>query len=187
MSAKRTMIRRERLLREKNAKKKGALGKLERARDKGTSDGRIIAVSVIFEILHDKYKFSNNKVQKLYDCMNKESARLDNPGAKFVAEYYYDLFAKKIGTVGMHQEYTILEQAYYLSRDELYHTTVAVALMCLNELWGYSSNSKNTGRLDFIMEYCTNRYLEFQLAPDRHTAKHYLEKMMRKTGYTIAF
>ena len=186
MSVRRAMIRREAMKRIKDEKRKSPMGKLERARNRGVSDGRTIAASVVFQILHDKYSLTNSQIQKLYDFVNKESARLDDIGVKFVAEHYYDMFAERIDRVRVQQEYKSLEEeAYCRSRDNLYISTVAVILMCLNELWDYSSNSKNTGRLDFVMEYCSTRYLEFQLDPKNHTADYYFNKMTRKTGYVI--
>ena len=87
MSARRAAIRRERLQRNKIEKKKGKIGSLERAKEQGVIDGRALAVSVCLEVLHNKYKLSNNKAQQLLNAIGKESARFDNPGVRFVLEY----------------------------------------------------------------------------------------------------
>ena len=186
MSARRAAIRRERLQRNKVEKKKGKIGSLERAKQQGIIDGRKIAVSACLEVLHSKYKFSNNKAQQLLDVMGKESARLDDAGVRFVANYYAEKFEKKLDALGMYQDAVdIPTKIYCASKHELFVTSVAIVLMVLNELWNFSSNDKNTGRLDYIMEYCTNRYLEMQLAPDKNTAEYYFERMLRRTGYKL--
>lgn len=186
MSARRAAIRRERLQRNKVEKKKGKIGNLERAKEQGIIDGRALAVSVCLEVLHSKYKLSNNKAQQLLNAIGKESARFDNPGVRFVLEYYAEKIAKKINAIKEYQEIKDVEtQIYCVSRDDLYVTSVAIILTELNELFNFSSNDKNTGRLDYIMEYCTNRYLEVQLNPEENTAKYYFERMLRRTGYWL--
>lgn len=186
MSARRAAIRRERLQRNKIEKKKGKIGSLERAKEQGVIDGRAIGVSACLEVLHSKYKFSNNKAQQLLDVMGKESARLDDAGVRFVANYYAEKFEKKLDALGMYQDAAdISTKIYCASKHELFVTSVAIALMVLNELWNFSSNDKNTGRLDYIMEYCTNRYLEVQLDCEHNTAQYYFERMLRKTGYQL--
>lgn len=188
MSARRATIRRERLQRNKIEKKKGAMAEFERAKEQGVIDGRTIGVSACLEVLHSKYKFSNNKAQQLIDCMGKESTRLDDIGVNYVANYYVDKFEKKLSTIKEYRQTGDIETNIYCSaRDELFVTSVAIAMMVLNELWNFSSNDKNTGRLDYIMEYCTNRYLEVQLNPEENTAKYYFERMLRKTGYQLSW
>lgn len=105
---------------------------------------------------------------------------------RFVLEYYAEKIAKKINAIKEYQEIKDVEtQIYCISRDDLYVTSVAIILTELNELFNFSSNDKNTGRLDYIMEYCTNRYLEVQLDCEHNTAQYYFERMLRKTGYQL--
>lgn len=179
-------MRRERLQRKKIDKKKCAMAELERAKEQGIIDGRAIGVSACLEVLHSKYKFSNNKAQQLLNVMGRESARLYDTGVRFVANYYAEKFEKKLDALGMYQDTAdIATKIYCASKHELFVTSVAIVLMVLNELWNFSSNDKNTGRLDYIMEYCTNRYLEMQLDPDNNTAEYYFERMLRRTGYKL--
>ena len=186
MSARRAAMRRERLQRNKIDKKKGAMAELERAKEQGVIDGRAIGVSACLEVLHSKYNFSNNKAQQLLNAMGRESARLDDTGVRFVANYYAEKFEKKLYALEMYQDTAdIATKIYCASKHELFVTSVAIVLMVLNELWNFSSNDKNTGRLDYIMEYCTNRYLEMQLDPDNNTAEYYFERMLRRTGYKL--
>lgn len=186
MSARRAAIRRERAQRAKAQKSKTIEGKLERIRAKGINDGRNIAASVILEVLHDKYKFSEKKAYELLDCVGKESTKFDQEGTKFVVEFYAKKLWEKINSVDVYQDMKNIEtQVYCVARDDLFVSAAAIMLTALNELFGFSSNSKGTGRLDYIMEYCTNRYIELLLDPEHKTADYYIQKMKRKTGYDV--
>ena len=186
MSARRALIRRERKQNSKMKKHKTTNGKLERAKAKGVKDGRNIAGFVVLEVLHDKYKLSNEKAQQVLDCVGKDSTKLDRPGTRFVVLHYADKFFDKVESMGTYlYEDDIEKKIYYISRNELYGNTVAMLLTALNELFNFSSNSKGTGRLDYIMEYCANRYLEMQLDPEHKTPEYYFRKMKRKTGYDV--
>lgn len=187
MSARRAAIRRERAQRAKAEKNKTPQGKLECARNKGILDGRAIAASVILEVLHDKYKFSNAKVQKLLECVGKEAVKFDQEGTRFVLEHYADKLSKKINAVDVYQDMKDIEtQVYCVARDDLFVSSAAVMFDALNELFGFSSNSKGTWKLDYIMEYCVNRYIEVQLDPEHKTADYYFQKMKRRTGYDVS-
>lgn len=186
MSARRAAIRRERAQMAKMKKNKTPEGKLERIRMKGIVDGRKIAASVILEVLHDKYKFSNRKAQELLTCVGKESTKFDQEATHFVVEFYAKKLAEKINSTDVYQDMKDIEtQVYCVGRDDLFVSAAAIMLTALNELHGFSSNSKGTGRLDYIMEYCVNRYIEVQLDPEHKTADYYFQKMKRKTGYDI--
>ena len=129
MSARRAAMRRERLQRNKIDKKKGAMAEFERAKEQGIIDGRALAVSVCLEVLHSKYKFSKNKAQQLIDCMGKESARLDDIGVNYVANYYVDKFEKKLSTIKEYRQTGGIETKIYCSaRDELFVTSFAISL-----------------------------------------------------------
>lgn len=186
MSARRAAIRKERLQREKAKKSKTMLGKLERAKQKGILDGRVIASSVILEVLHSKYRLSNQKAQKVLDCTMKESVKADQQGTNFVLNFYAEKLSKKIDAVDVYQDMNDIEtQVYCVGRYNLFVSTAAVMFAALNELYGFSSNNKGTGRLDYIMEYCVNRYIEIQLDPGHKTADYYFQKMRRNTGYKL--
>lgn len=186
MSARRAMIRRERKQNSKIEKHKAMNGKLERAKAKGVKDGRNIAGSVALEVMHDKYKLSNEKAQQVLDCVGKDSTKLDKPGTRFVVQHYADMFFNKVKSMNNYlYEDDIEKRIYYISRNELYISTVAMLLTALNDLFNFSSNKKETGRLDYIMEYCANRYLEMQLDPEHKTADYYFQKMLKKTGYIV--
>lgn len=63
MSDKRAIIRRERKKMEKAKKNRSPDGELQRLQVQGMIDGRIIAASVVLEILHDKYGFRQKRAE----------------------------------------------------------------------------------------------------------------------------
>ena len=58
-------------------------------------------------------------------------------------------------------------------------------LVVLNEDYGMASNEKNTGRLDVLMEYCTNEYIKMQFSIGTHSVDWYVNKTREKTGIAI--
>ena len=63
--------------------------------------------------------------------------------------------------------------------------SIALMLAVLNDDYGMASNMKNTGRLDTIMEYCTNEYVKLQLDPGKYTPEWYVEQTREKTGLIL--
>lgn len=186
MSARRAALRRERLQNAKAEKKKGITGDMERARVQGVIDGRAIAACVCLEVLHDKYKLSASKAEKVIEYSNKESTRYEEVGVNFVLNYYAEKFAKRIKDVKTCSAMTdVATQIYLVTRNNLFITGVAIMSSSLNEVLNYTCNNKNTGRLDYIMEYCANRFIEMQLDAEHKTVDYYYNKMVRKTGYTF--
>lgn len=184
--SKRAMIRRERKKIDKANKSRAADGDLQRMKTKGMIDGRVIAASVVLEIMHDKHNFSNKKVQRLLNAISNESLKFYEAATLFNVEWYADRMVERIKAVTFSPVVrSAKEQIYVMARDDFYISACSVMFLALNEEFGFSSNAKGTGRTDYIMEYCINRYIEMNLDPDRHTAQYYFDRMKEKTGYDI--
>lgn len=186
MSNRRAAIRRERLAREKAVRKKTTQGKIERAKFDGKTEGRKAAVGVVMEVLFDRWHFSANKVNEVLECVAKESARLEREGTRFVVRWYADKIIAKIKEVhppvpGEND----FETVKYVSKNEMYITAVAIMLTALNELYDFSTNKKETGRLDYIINYSVNRFVEMSFDYKVKTGEYYLSRMRKKTGYKI--
>ena len=80
---------------------------------------------------------------------------------------------------------TLGEQIYLNTWDDFYVSSIALMLAVLNDDYGMASNMKNTGRLDTIMEYCTNEYIKLQLDPGKYTPEWYVEQTREKTGLIL--
>ena len=183
MSDRRAAVRREERARAKIMKNKTANGGMLRAAEQGKLDGRIIAFCVVANLLYDLHGFRKKRIEDFLTKCNKEATRFDQPGFKFVVTHYADKLIEKIERTKVSQTPKNIKEAVYLNqRDDFYLSSVALMLVVLNEDYGMASNEKNTGRLDVLMEYCTNEYMKLQLDPDGHTADWYVKHTREKTG-----
>ena len=117
---------------------------------------------------------------------NKEATRFYEEGMQFVLGHYADMIIEKINDVDISQKpKNITDHVYMTSRDEFYISSLALMLAVLNDDYNMGTNQKNTGRLDTLMEYCTNEWVKIQLDPDGHSADAYVKKTRDKTGIKL--
>lgn len=186
MSNRRAFIRRERLEREKASKRNTTQGKMERAKFDGKTEGRKAAVGIVMEVLYDKWNFSSNKVNEVLERVGQESARLEREGTRFVVTWYADKIVNKIKDVRPPVPGgDAFETIKFVSKNEMYITAVAIMLTVLNELYDFSTNKKETGRLDYIINYSVNKYIEMTLDYKVKTGEYYMNRMRKRTGYKI--
>lgn len=183
MSDRRAAVRRERKERAKIERNRSSNGEMMRAAEQGKIDGRVIAFCVISNLLYDLHGFRKKRIEDFLTKCNKEATRFDQSGFRFVLESYADKLIGKINRVDETQKpKSIIDHVYLTQRDEFYVSSIALMLVVLNDDYGMASNGKNTGRLDTLMEYCTNEYMKLQLDPDGHTADWYVKRTREKTG-----
>ena len=183
MSDRRAAVRRERKERAKIEKDRSANGEMLRAAEQGKIDGREIAFCVIANLLYDLHGFRKKRIEDFLEKCNREATRFDQEGMKFVLDHYVDKLLEKINQVDVAQKpITIEESVYIAQRDTFYVSSLALMMAVLNDDYNMASNAKNTGRLDVLMEYCTNEYIKIQLDPDGHTADWYVKHTREKTG-----
>ena len=186
MSDRRAAVRRERKERTKIEKNKTANGEMLRAAEQGKIDGRTIAFCVIANLLYDLHGFRKKRIEDFLTKCNKEATRFDQEGLQFVLKNYAEKLVKKINHAGVNAKpKSVAEHIYLNERDEFYISSIALMLTVLNDDYGMASNEKNTGRLDVLMEYCTNEYIKILLNPDRHSASWYVERTSKKTGLVL--
>lgn len=160
-----------------------AAGELEKAAYKGVYEGRNIAVCVVLEVLKEKFRFSEASANKLIEFVYTESAKFEEDATNFVVNFYAERFYKKIKGYPVTANTDTKTAIYRKQRDNFFISACSVMFMVLNEFFQFGSNLKNTGRLDMVMEFCANRYLEIQLDPEHKTEQYYLKRAMEKTGY----
>lgn len=183
MSDRRAVIRRERKERAKAEKNKSANGKMMRAAEHGKMDGRAISFCVIANLLYDLHGFRTKRISEFMEKCNKEAARSEQAGLQFVIKSYADKLMERINKENVTAEPTSIEESVYLNQRDIYYvSSVALMLTVLNDDYGMASNSKNTGRLDTLMEYCTNEYVKLQLDPKGHNIDWYTKQTTEKTG-----
>ena len=186
MSDRRAAVRRERKERAKIKKNKSANGEMLRAAEQGKLDGRIIAFCVIANLLYDLHGFRKKRIEDFLTKCNKEATRFDQSGFRFVLESYADKLIEKINRIGETQKpKSIIDHVYLTQRDEFYVSSIALMLVVLNDDYGMASNGKNTGRLNVLMEYCTNEYIKMQFSIGVHSVDWYVNKTREKTGIAI--
>lgn len=186
MSDRRAAVRRERKERLKAEKRKAPDAEIKRAAERGKLDGRTIAFCVIANLLYDLHGFRRKRIEIFLKKCNKEATRFDQEGLQFVLKSYADKLIAKINNADVVQKPKSIEEQIYLNtRDDFYVSSIALMLAVLNDDYGMASNMKNTGRLDTIMEYCTNEYIKLQLDPGKYTPEWYVEQTREKTGLSL--
>lgn len=186
MSARRAAVRRERKERAKMQKYNSANGEMIRLAEQGKIDGRAIAFCVVANLLYDLHGFRKKRIEDFLRKCNKEATRFDSEGFYFVLQNYAEKINKRLNKVDVIQNpESIIDCVYINQRDTYYVSSLALMLAVLNDDYGMASNEKNSGRLDTIMEYCTNEYIKIQLDPKGHSAGWYVEKTREKTGIAI--
>lgn len=181
MSDRRAAVRRERKERLKAEKRKAPDAEIKRTAERGKLDGRTIAFCVIANLLYDLHGFRRKRIEIFLKKCNKEATRFDQEGLQFVLKYYADKLIEKINNADVVQKpKSIQEQIYLNTRDDFYVSSIVLMLAVLNDDYGMASNMKNTGRLDTIMEYCTNEYIKLQLDPGKYTPEWYVEQIRER-------
>lgn len=183
MSDRRAAVRRERKERAKIERNKSSNGEMMRAAEQGKIDGRAIAFCVIANLLYDLHGFRKKRIMEFLEKSNKEAVRSERDGVQFVVKNYADKLLKKINCQFVYGTSKDIKELIYMNqRDAFYVSSIALMLAVLNADYGMASNGKNTGRLDTLMEYCTNEYMKLQLDPDGHTADWYMKHTREKIG-----
>lgn len=176
-------IKKERMAVKRANEDSTAAGVLEQAANRGMYDGRSIAACVVLTVLKERFRFSEANVNRLLEYVYTETAKFEEDATEFVVNYYAEKFFKKINGYPSMADTDTQTAIYRHQRNNFFISGVSVMFMVLNEFFSFGSNLKNTGRLDMVMEFCANRYLEMQLDPEHKTEQYYLKRAMEKTGY----
>lgn len=156
---------------------------------KGQNDGRIIGGCVVMDILHLKYGFSAEKLEKVMAAANIMSKKYGKDQVtSFVVSYWNKRLEEKLlPECKIKYVMDLAQKEYCIQLYEYYCSACAVMMATLVEMYGYSSNAKGTGKLDFIMEWCVNRYIEMQFREKEDLAVHYVNKLNRRAGTSFCF
>lgn len=97
-SNKRAAMRRELKAREKLNKGPVTTEKLmARAFVAGKNEGIELATAIMSLALHEEYGFGNNRLQKLYERIGKESLKMDELPTQFNVDYYIAKLRDEVG------------------------------------------------------------------------------------------
>ncbi len=184
MSARRAAIRRERMQRKKIAKHNSTNGELERVVEKGTLEGRVLAVYTVFTTLKEHYNFGKTKLEKLLNLSNKEAVKFEQPATQFTMKHYQKRMMERIAKNNSREVYKqdIKEEIYVMRRNDVFVSSCSMMFIVLNQDFGFSSNSKGTGRIDKIMNYVLE---EFEKVQSNYDIGWYIRELEEKTKVSL--
>ena len=185
MSDTRAAIRRERKERAKIAKHKSQNGELEKLVEKGTLEGRILAVYTVFCTLKEKYSFGKARLEKLLNLSNRESTKFEQTATQFNLNHYKQKMMERISKSNNLDIYKqdVKEEIYVMRRNEVFVSACCMLFIVLNQEFGFSSNSKGNGRLDKIMDYVLDKFEETQFT---YGINWYIRELEQKTKVKLA-
>lgn len=185
MSDRRAAIRRERNERAKIAKHKSQNGDLERLVEKGTIEGRVLAVYAVFCTLKEHYNFGKTRLEKLLNLSNKEAVKFEQTATQFNMKHYQKKMMERITTSNSLEAYKqdIKEEIYTMRRNEVFISSCSMLFIVLNQEFGFSSNSKGSGRLDKIMDYVLDKFGKIQF---NQGINWYIKELEQKTKVKLA-
>ena len=184
MSSRRAAIRREHMDRQKINKHNSVNGELERLVEKGTLEGRVLAIAITFPILKEKYKFSKKNLERLLDVTGKESAKFSQPATQFVLQQYQDKMVNKISKMPLNVNvFDVKQQIYELRKNEVFITSCAMLFIALNQEFNYSTNSKETGRIDKLIDLLLMEFEKMQCG--NKNINYYIKQLEEKTSISL--
>lgn len=164
MSYRRALLRKEKRTKEKLAKRKDAPGKLLQERNKGYDDGKILASAVGSEAMYTLFGWKKDKIEKVFLKMG-ESAKDDRTVLKFVCDIYTEKMVANMKKDGILAKKVVaenpMEKARICERNETYIVCASMLFNALYTYFGLGFNNSRTGRLDKIMKFFENRFVDF--------------------------
>jgi hypothetical protein len=167
-------------------KMQGPVGDILRAANNGRADGRMIAFCIVSDNLYEVWGWRKGRINPFLDKCNHEATRWDHAGVHFVLEYYAQKIVDKMDETGVQEINNDIESdVYSAKRDEYFISSLALMFSVLNADYHMSSNSRNSGRLDKLLDKCIEEYVKVQLEPKNHKTIDYAIKIMKKTGIQL--
>lgn len=168
-------------------KMQGPTGDVFRAANSGRSDGRMIAFCIVSDNLWDMWGWRKGRIEPFLDKCNYEATRWDHLGVKFVLEHYAQKIVDKMDATGVREiNNDVISNVYSAKRDEFFISSLALMFAVLNADYHMSSNRKQNGRLDKLLDKCVEEYVKVQLDPGKHKSIDYALRTMKKTGIKLA-
>lgn len=180
MGALRAARRREKRQKEKAHKHHSIL---ELYYQKGRADGRELSVFLSSLCLHNEFKWNADKIITLINQCNKEAVRYDNDGVALVFDFWEKRVCEEINKLdlqGIRKVNAIEEKTYCDARNDFFIAGFAVVCTVLSSGYGYSSNSKRTGRLDKLIAFGVGEYLN--VLNGNTNIAHYISRNKKEVG-----
>lgn len=185
-SNRRAAIRRDKKAREKILKNKSPQARLLQARNKGYEEGKMIATSVFLESVTIDFGWKQKKIKEATDFIATTSMDSGSEVINFVCNIWNKKLVERI------QDYdkrklvlnvdSIEDNIMYEERNQTYFACCSLVLSALYSNYGFSTNSKQTGKLDKLMNRFVIRFYQMMDSPKYYTGEKCMARVEEETG-----
>lgn len=185
-SMRRAALRRDKKEREKILKNKSPQAKMLQAKNKGYDEGKLIATSVFLETAVIDYGWGTEKIKEATDFIATTSMDSGSEVINFVCNIWNKKLVERIQ--GYDKQKIVLnvdnleESIMYEERNQTYFACCSLVLSALYSNYGFSTNSKQTGKLDKIMNRFVIRFYQMMESPKYYTGKKCMQRVEEVTG-----
>ena len=182
----RAALRRDKKAREKILKNKSPQAKLIQARNKGYEEGKMIATSVFLECMAIDFGWGKKKIKEAFDFISADSMRSSSEVINFVANIWNKKLVDRVQEQGQGNIVVSIdnleESLMYNERNQTYFACCSLVLSALYSNYGFSSNSKQTGKLDKLMNRFVIRFYQMMENPKYYTGEKCMKRVEEVTG-----
>ena len=185
-SNRRAAIRRDKKEREKILKNKSPQAKLIQARNKGYEEGKMIATSVFLECMAIDFGWGKKKIKEASDLIAADSMRSSPEVINFVVNIWNKKLVDRVQEQGQGNIVVSIdnleESLMYNERNQTYFACCSLVLSALYSNYGFSSNSKQTGKLDKLMNRFVIRFYQMMENPKYYSGEKCMGRVDENTG-----
>ena len=185
-SNRRAAIRRDKKEREKILKNKSPQAKLIQARNKGYEEGKMIATSVFLECMAIDFGWGKKKIKEASDLIATDSMRSSPEVTNFVVNIWNKKLVDRVQEQGQGNIVVSIdnleESLMYNERNQTYFACCSLVLSALYSNYGFSSNSKQTGKLDKLINRFVIRFYRMMENPKYYSGEKCMERVDENTG-----
>lgn len=185
-SNRRAAIRRDKKEREKILKNKSPQAKLIQARNKGYEEGKMIATSVFLECMAIDFGWGKKKIKEASDLIAADSMRSSPEVINFVVNIWNKKLVDRVQEQGQGNIVVSIdnleESLMYNERNQTYFACCSLVLSALYSNYGFSSNSKQTGKLDKLINRFVIRFYQMMENPKYYSGEKCMERVDENTG-----
>ena len=185
-SNRRAAIRRDKKEREKILKNKSPQAKLIQARNKGYEEGKMIATSVFLECMAIDFGWGKKKIKEASDLIAADSMRSSPEVINFVVNIWNKKLVDRVQEQGQGNIVVSIdnleESLMYNERNQTYFACCSLVLSALYSNYGFSSNGKQTGKLDKLINRFVIRFYQMMENPKYYSGEKCMERVDENTG-----
>ena len=185
-SNRRAAIRRDKKEREKILKNKSPQAKLIQARNKGYEEGKMIATSVFLECMAIDFGWDKKKIKEASDLIAADSMRSSSEVINFVVNIWNKKLVDRVQEQGQGNIVVSIdnleESLMYNERNQTYFACCSLVLSALYSNYGFSSNGKQTGKLDKLINRFVIRFYQMMENPKYYSGEKCMERVDENTG-----